>query len=384
MGDKLFKRGECNLRLSAIRLADPTAGPTSANPPVQVLRVGKFNHPKYGNFDITPITLAEMKANFEAGIRGVDLAIDYFHDSDKEAAAWISRLTLSEDGNELWAEVEWTKRARVMLNEREVRYFSPDFAFQWTDPESNVTYRNVLFGGGLTNRPFVKDMAAIVASETKEQNEMTPEQFKELLASQAATNAAILKLSEGLAAKAAVPAVAPPAAAAPAKPDPKRVAAKAALKKQLAEYDDICDDGDEDGAPEASTAGAVEDAAPSVEEQLAEEKAKNQKLMAEKAQADQSKQMAEKTGAFNVMLSEGKVCAAQKDAFLSGDMAKFIKLAQKVNLKAAGSTSTEDGGAGEDDRADRVMKLAEEKCKADSKLEMHEAIRLAHKEVPKA
>lgn len=367
--DRLFKRGECNLRLNAIKLSDPTAGPTSENPPVQILRCGKFNHPKYGEFEITPVTLAEMKANFEAGVRGVDLAVDYFHESDKEAAAWFDRLYLAEDGTELWAEVRWTKRAQTMLGEREVRYFSPDFAFQWTDPESGVTYRNVLFGGGLTNRPFVKDMAAIVAHEQEgtHMNEEEKKQFK-------AMQEAIIKLSE---------AVAPPAPPAPAKPAADdmaaRKAAKAKLKAQLAEYDDVPEEDEQTGKDGESDDIDVED----LKKQLADAQASNKKLLAEKAAAEEAKKMAEKTAEFNVMLSEGKACAAQKDAFMKGDVVAFAKLAQPINLSERGSTGDSGAGGGED-RAERVLKLAEEKVKADPKLKLVDAISLAQKEIPKA
>ena len=132
---------------------------------VQVLRVGKFQHPSYGKFEITQQTLSEMKSNFDKRVRGIDVSFDYYHASDEDASAWVKELVLEENGTQLWAIVDWTPKAEQKLAERELRYFSPDFSFSWKDPESGVVHKNVLFGGGLTNRPFVKEMMAIVADE---------------------------------------------------------------------------------------------------------------------------------------------------------------------------------------------------------------------------
>lgn len=147
--------------LNAVKLSE------GQSPEIQILRVGKFDHPQYGNFEITNKVLSELKDNFDKRVRGIDIAIDYFHKADEEAAGWIKELYLSEDQSELWAKVDWTPTASKKLSEREVRYFSPEFAFKWQDPESKQTFNNVLLGGGLTNRPFVKEMEAIAASRKK-------------------------------------------------------------------------------------------------------------------------------------------------------------------------------------------------------------------------
>ena len=307
---------------------------------IQVLRIGKFNHPVYGAFEITEKVLAEMKANFDLKIRGIDMAFDYFHDSDKDASAWVRNLELRENATELWAQVDWTPKARQKLAERELRYFSPDFAFQWTDPETGTTFENVLFGGGLTNRPFVKEMMAIVADE----NQIGATKMTEL----EKVSAEVKKLSEQMA-KLAVPApVAPPAAK-----DPEEASEIDALKKTIAD----------------------------LQAALAKAQGDNQVMMAEKDKAQAAVKMAEQEKAFNVLLSEGKACAAQKDAFIKGDMNEFIKLAQKVNLN--GSGSSESGSSSESDDTKAIIKLAEEKQKANPKMNRGEAISLAKKELKK-
>lgn len=336
---------------SVIQLSDSTggnAGFEKVSPKVQVLRVGKFNHPEYGQFEITKKTLAEMKANFDARVRGVDIAFDYFHDSDKEAAGWLKDLELHEDGSELWAVVDWTPKAGKMLSEREVRYFSPDFAFKWQDAETGKTYTNVLFGGGLTNRPFVKEMAAIVAAENKGGRMNELEQLKEQ----------VKKLAEE----------------------------KEALTKKLAEAGNSDDnDGDED----RDANGGMGDKVKALEEKLSELQGKHDEL--QKAHKDlikthnemlDQKKLTEKEAEFTVLLTEGKACAAQKEAFIKGDMASFIKLAQPVNLSNRGhNDNPSEGNASDYD--DRVLALAEEKMKADKKLDKVAAITLANKELKK-
>lgn len=359
---KLVERG---FFASEILCSDSSGGmPTGANPPVQILRVGKFNHPKYGEFEITPLVLAEMKKNFENKIRGIDIALDYFHKSDEEASGWLKSLELREDGTELWGIVDWTLSAKKKLSEREIRYFSPDFAFEWTDPETQVTYKNVLFGGGLTNRPFVKDMAAIVASEKKGENMPTLQELEARIVKLSEDSGDLAKKHEEL-----------------QKAHADLMKKHGELQEKLAEMKKD-DDGDEEG-----TSGDVDQDDDSMEPKTLEEAkgimAKQKAKLAEYAEnakkAEEAKQMAEKTTEFNLMLSEGKVCEAQRQAFIKNDMKNFIKLAQPVNTKGHGHGA---GGNEKGDREERVMKLAEEKVKASNgALQLHEAIGLANKEI---
>lgn len=347
---KIVERGF--FKSSPIKLNE--GGQSKESPNVQVLRVGAFNHPKYGEFEITRQTLAEMKANFDARVRGVDIAFDYFHESDKEASGWPTELFLSDDKCELWAVMDWTPKAKRMLAERELRYFSPDFAFQWEDPETGVVYNNVLFGGGLTNRPFVKDMSPIVASEIKGENEMElkeiVEKMKKLSEDQGSLKDSHDKLKKE----------------------------NEDMKKKLAEYEEKNKpdpDGDDNGddGDDQSVEG--------LKKQLVEMGAKLKKAEADKESMMSEKKMAEKNAAFTLMLSEGKACVAQKEAYLKGDMDEFVKLAEKLNTDGKGSSAN--GGTETSDREDRVLKLAEEKVKKDPKLNMVDAITMAHKEISK-
>jgi len=518
---------------SPILLKENSAVPNA----VQVLRVGKFKHPKYGAFEITSQTLSDMKSNFDNKIRGVDMAFDYFHDSDKEASAWVKKLELREGNTELWAEVDWTPKAARILSERELRYFSPDFSFNWVDPEKGSTHQNVLFGGGLTNRPFVKEMAAIVATENieielggpgsgpqkgggsggkqkesakssssskpKQQVErekaekdyqdfhaqmrakyganedekkyglgdrldkvMTPSEkataqkvrserlrtanfanrneqgpaeranqnisgvhkveptynkgmgvsagksHAGVLTRGAARDKNISKLAgynkqKTSAAKKSHQEVLKQLRAQP-KANIKGLSetglkylklkeqqkgdnmteletAQARIKELETDNIRLSDeyaDAEKQLAlmPSGDKVAELEAKIAALQAELAKAKGETEVMAAEKKKADEAKMLAEKENSFNVLLSEGKACAAQKDAFVKGDMNEFVKLAQPVNLKASGSSAST---SITDADASTIIKLAEEKQKSNPKLSRGEAISIAKKELKK-
>lgn len=243
---------------------------------VQVLRVGAWLHEWYGPMLITQQVLSDMVRNFDDKVRRQDINFDFFHESDKEASGWPTRLYLSDDSQELWAEVKWTPKAKRMLADKEVRYFSADFSFEWTDPETGVTYKNVLFGGGLVNRPFVKDMQPVVELNERV-NEMTLAELQ----------AQVKTLGEQLVAKDA------------------DISAKSEEVKTLGE--------------KVKSLG---------EEVIT--------LKGEKAKAAKEAADAAKVAKFEEMVRNGKACPAQKEAFLADDLCKFAELAQPINLNEGG------------------------------------------------
>ncbi len=99
------------LRSVPIVLSENSLTPQNEVPNIiQILRVGTFHHPQYGTFEVTSQHLADMVKNWKEKVRGVDVAIDYAHESDKVAAAWIEDLYLAGENNntELWAKPKWT------------------------------------------------------------------------------------------------------------------------------------------------------------------------------------------------------------------------------------------------------------------------------------
>lgn len=162
------------LRFVPIRLsdADPKSVLNDVNSipiptRVQLLRTGKFFLPRTDQpLQVTSEMLRKMAENFESEVRGIDLAIDYKHDSDDIAAAWIRRVELDEntenDEATLWAEVDWTPKGKQIVGEKEFRYLSADFHPNYQDNETQSFHGPTLLGAGLTNRPVVKRMEPVV------------------------------------------------------------------------------------------------------------------------------------------------------------------------------------------------------------------------------
>jgi phage I-like protein len=133
---------------------------------IQIMRVGKWEHPEYGDVEVTRQTLKEVKKNFDDKVRGIDLAVDENHEEDHKALAWYTELFFKDgDRDRLFARMSLTKLGADKVNNGEYRYFSPEIAFRYTDAETGTEHRNVLIGGGLTNRPFFKGMQPLQMSE---------------------------------------------------------------------------------------------------------------------------------------------------------------------------------------------------------------------------
>lgn len=132
---------------------------------IQIMRTGKWNHPMYGEVKVTKKTIRDVVKNFQNRERGVDLAVDENHEPDHKALAWFKDLVTENDDNDLFADVELTKKGADLLNEGAYKYFSPEIVFHKEDEETGKPQRNLLIGGAFTNRPFFKNMKPLMASE---------------------------------------------------------------------------------------------------------------------------------------------------------------------------------------------------------------------------
>lgn len=253
----------------------------SATAPVQILKAGVFAHPFYGLMRITPQVLQEMVQNFDQDVRRQRLPIDYFHESDGMAAGWFTRIYTLADGNELWGDAEFTPKAQQMLRDKEVAYFSADFYFEWEDPETGTVYKNVLNGGGLVNRPFIKGMKPVAELAEVNEGDLHSMKTAEQL------NGEITQLSEKV----------------------------------------------------KATEGEVA----TLKAQLSEKDAEISRLKGEKAQMAADKEKSDKLAKFHELCREGKAVAAQQEAFLAGDMVKFAELSKAANTVPAGNGG--EGGA---------------------------------------
>lgn len=282
---------------------------------IQLLRVGDFQYDLDEKLEITADMLVSFKQNFDAKIRGYEdgkLPVDYFHDNDKIAAGWISQLYLQNGDTELWAEVEWTPKAKDAIASRELRYVSAEFHLNYEDNESRKKFGPTLFGAGLTNRPFVKGMKSIAASE---KNKSLKDGEKEMTLEEA----------------------------------------KAKIKDLEEKIEEM-----------TGKMGEMEKKSGEKDKELEDSEKKYSEL---EAKLSETKALNEKTNSFNKLLADGKAVEAQREAFMSGDMVKFSELAMPVNKEGQGSSeekkeSEEKTEAKDADEAsEKVMELAEKMAK---------------------
>ncbi len=329
------------LRAPVILLAEAKEG-TQFPEWVQLLKTGTFTDPRYGKFVITEKMLSEMVTNFKAKVRGIDPAIDFKHESEAEAAAWMLDLEVRPGQKDigLWAKPDWTGAGQKALSEKTYRYLSADFNQNYKDNEAGKSHGCVLLGAALTNRPVIKGMQPVIQlSEGDSMPEITPEQQVKL----------------------------------------------AALMKQLG-----CSSVDEliskvSGMKPKEEVEQKEVELKEKEMALSEKSTKLSELESEVAKLKGEKVLSEKEKTFEKMVTEGKAIPAQKESFLAGDLMKFAELAPKGGVKIT-EKGTEEGGAGDvnADEEDKVLKLAEAKVKSGEAKDLGKAISIVLKEQKEA
>ena len=146
---------------------------------LQAFPVGEYTHEVYGKIKMTVERARNMASNIISKVRGIDLAIDYGHDSGGEAAGWVTSAEARHDG--LWLFVEWTQAAASAIREGKYRYFSPEYVDEWAHPQTGDKFKDVMVGGGLTNRPFLKNILPVNLSEIEEATKRGGGGMEELL-----------------------------------------------------------------------------------------------------------------------------------------------------------------------------------------------------------
>lgn len=129
---------------------------------IQIFPEGSFDTVPYGKMVIDKNVFDQMIANFKLDVRKA-VPVDVDHDGGK-AAGWINELNHVE-GKGLFANVEWTPYGEELLSNKEYRLFSPEWAFDYMDPQHSTRHGAVLIAGSLTNRPLFKDMDFLTASD---------------------------------------------------------------------------------------------------------------------------------------------------------------------------------------------------------------------------
>jgi phage I-like protein len=160
----------------------PGKSPGTFGPPSQIQLIPYGRHiTDKGSFNLDAPAIEAVLSSFKK--RKNQMAIDYEHQSlgseEAPAAGWIKRL-LNKGRDGLWAEVDWTERAKRYLRGREYRYLSPVFL---KELDSGNVVR--LLGAGLTNRPAIDGMVPVVNTEgsplkTNKEEELMEELLKVL------------------------------------------------------------------------------------------------------------------------------------------------------------------------------------------------------------
>jgi len=154
-------KGEINLS-SKIGTIDLSEGMPQV---IEIARVAEGEHPSYGKLKITEEHLKTMESNFKSRVTGVDLSVNEDHKKN-EAFGWFKDVFLSFDKQTLFAQVNWNTKGTTALSEKEYRYFSPEFRFNYKHPHTGTEHGATLLGGALTNYPFLK-MEAITELSSK-------------------------------------------------------------------------------------------------------------------------------------------------------------------------------------------------------------------------
>lgn len=312
---------------------------------VQLMRTGTFYDKRYGKVQVEKLHFETMIKNFNEQVRGIELMIDYKHDSDAEAAGWIKGLDIVEaqlsEGNpeegidpivesQLWADIDWTPAGAKKLADREFAYLSADFDPNYKDNENpEVSFGHVLLGAALTNRPVIKRMSpAIQLSETES----------------SITNKENLEMD---------------------------------LKIKLSELED---ENKKMGDTLEKIDGFMKEVGVSSVEELMK---LISDLRSEKESMMEEKMMSENKAQLDVLLSEGKINAAQREQALKLSKDEFkgflaiAKVGEKVvKLSETGSNETPGDEVEGGDVQDKVMELSEKKMKEDKSLSFREATAL--------
>lgn len=337
---------------------------------VQVAKVGTFDHEIYGRFTVSDNDLERMKFHLDTNARrqemdGVPvLPFDYFHEEERIAAGWIKSLEIDSDRNgvkSLFAVVEWTPNGAQKIKDKELKFVSPSIRKNYKDAETGEIFDVILKGATLTNTPFLRDMEAVyLFSEDKQKA------FKSLkLTGDGHNHGVIMKLSE---IQAAIEALSPEDKKKLFEPVTKEVETE---KVHLSEKLELSEKALGELKEKMTGSTDIADKLKLSEQTITDLSGKVSSLTNKLAEN-------EKKAEFDVKLSEGKVCEAQREAFMKNDIAKFMENAQEIKLTETGSKDNKDP-ENNDEKIDKMAIALQEK---NNDLDYGDAVSLVLSENP--
>lgn len=123
---------------------------------VTLTREGKFNDPRYGDFEISADMLSKMVKNFSANVYGQKIFIDIAHKPNDGAAGEV--IKLSHERKRLRALVQWTPLGVDAINNKGYSYMSIEYDENFTDNEFKRQHGTTMLGAGLVVRPALKHL----------------------------------------------------------------------------------------------------------------------------------------------------------------------------------------------------------------------------------
>jgi len=132
---------------------------------LQAMPIGVYHHPYHGKIEFNEDRVKRFADNVNNGVRGQDLDIDYDHKEYSGIAAGWVKAAESRGDQGLWLQVGFTPKGADAIKNKEYRYFSPEFVDEWEHPVTKQKHSDVMFGGALTNRPFLKGIMPVNLSE---------------------------------------------------------------------------------------------------------------------------------------------------------------------------------------------------------------------------
>jgi phage I-like protein len=152
---------------------------------VHALPGGTYKHPVYGEMKFTEDRVQRLADSVTNKVRGVEPDIDYDHKTDKamgnKAAGWVKTAETrpGREGKDLWLLVEWTPAGAAAIKAKEYRYFSSELQDEWEDAKG-VKHKDVLLGGGVTNRPYMKQLLPLNLSELRFSDDEPPNEGEQV------------------------------------------------------------------------------------------------------------------------------------------------------------------------------------------------------------
>ncbi|HAS6270556.1 hypothetical protein [Vibrio vulnificus] len=135
---------------------------------VTITRTGRFNDPRYGEFELTQSMFDSMIKNFNDGVYGQEIFIDIAHKPEDGAGAVVKRLFT--DRGRLRAEVEWFELGINKVTKEGFKYLSAEIHLNYVSNEAGTNgqyseFGPTLLGAGLVTRPCIKNLDQIELSE---------------------------------------------------------------------------------------------------------------------------------------------------------------------------------------------------------------------------